>query len=73
LAREKVVDEGGEQMWNGVEAAEEVRLQLVTGVPLAGTHHCAAPVLGSGFSFPCWEPRRSWVFWEMEGNAIPSN
>jgi hypothetical protein len=67
LAREKVVDEGGKQMWNGVEAVEEVRLQLDTGGPLSRA--CSWERL----FISLLEPRRSWVFWEMEGNAIPSN
>jgi hypothetical protein len=73
LAREKVVDEGGKQMWNGVEAVEEVRLQLDTGGPLAGTHPLSRACSWERLFISLLEPRRSWVFWEMEGNAIPSN
>jgi hypothetical protein len=53
LAREKVVDEGGKPTWNGVEALEEVRLQLVTGVFL-WPEHTLEPRLffGAAFYFP---------------------
>jgi len=44
---------GGKQMWNGVEALEEVRLQLVTGVSLWPEHTFEPRLfLGAAFYFP---------------------